>query len=76
MRKLHEIATEIYRDWKKPYFAAKPYLLAMTQLDTLDDKYGLDDGRTIVMYFLSNAQTWRGPTAIRIKKELRSMLKD
>jgi hypothetical protein len=35
----------------------------------------MDSGRSIVAYFLSNASTWRGETAKRIKLELNKMLK-
>ncbi len=74
MRLIHEIAHEIASDWRKPYFGAVPYLQAMHRLETLDDQYGLDDARSIVLYFLSNANTWRGPTARRVKSELKYML--
>lgn len=75
MRTLKEIASEIRRDWKKVYFGAEPYLKAMATLNSVDDNYLFDDGKTIVMYFLANAATWRGETARRVKKELNSMLK-
>lgn len=74
-RPLYEIAAEIKADWKNVYFGAKPYLDAMMTLDSIDDNYMFDSGRSIVAYFLANAQTWRGETAKRIKKELNSMLK-
>jgi hypothetical protein len=72
-RKLHEIAGEIRRVWAKVNFAAAPYLAAMAQLETVDQRYGFEDGRTIVTYFLSNASTWRGEDARRIKKELKAL---
>ncbi len=75
-RAIYEIAAEIRQTWPKVYFGAVPYLEAMGQLGTLDDRYGLDDGDSIVLYFLSNAQTWRGDDARRIKAELKAMLKD
>lgn len=74
VRPLHEIAREITRVWTPVYFGAVPYLQAMRQLDTIADSYGADDARGIVLYFLSNAQTWRGPDARRIKAELKSIL--
>jgi len=76
MRSLAVIAREIYNDWgSKINFAAKPYLVAMLQLDKITDKYYYDSGDSIVLYFLCNASTWRGETARRIKKELNEMLK-
>lgn len=74
MRSLETIAREIRADWKKPYFGAVPYLDAMRSLGSIDDNFGYDDGRSIVLYFLSNAATWRGPVAKAIKLELKSML--
>ena len=75
-RPLHEIAREIRKDWgAKVNFAAKPYLDAMATLNTIDDNYGWDSGKMIVLYFLGNASTWRGETAKRIKTELKAMAK-
>ncbi len=73
MRALHEIAREIGSTWKPVYFGAVPYLAAMRSLDKITDSYGYDDGKSIVLYFLSNAQTWRGPDARRIKAELKQI---
>ena len=75
-RKIYEIASEILQDWKKPYFGAIPYIEAMLQLNTIHDNYYLDTAKSVVIYFLANAQTWRGETARRIKAELREMLKE
>ena len=75
-RKIHEIASEILQDWKKPYFGAIPYIEAMLQLNTIHDDYYLNTAESVVIYFLANAQTWRGETAKRIKAELREMLKE
>lgn len=74
-RALNEIAAEIKQDWKKVNYAALPYLQAMAQLTHIDDKYGYDSGKNIVLYFLSNASTWRGDVAKRIKAELKTMCK-
>lgn len=75
MRTLHEIAREIRKDWIKVNYAAKPYLDAMATLNSIHDSYHYDSGKSIVLYFLSNASTWRGENAKRIKTELRSMTK-
>ena len=75
IRPLHVIADEIVREWKQPYFGAVPYIEAMRYLNKITDKYGYDSAERIVAYFLSNAKTWKGETARRIKAELRSMLK-
>ena len=73
-RPLYAIANEIMKDWQDIYFGAVPYLRAMRSLSTIDDKYGENSARSIVNYFLANAQTWRGDTARQIKKELNAML--
>jgi hypothetical protein len=75
MRNLYEIASEIRRDWKKVYFGAVPYLDAMGSLSSVNDKYGFDDARSIVNYFLANANSWRGEVARRVKAELKGMVK-
>ena len=72
-RPIHTIASEIIADWKKPYFGAVPYLGAMQSLDTIDDAYGYDDARSVILYFLANATTWRGAKAREIKAELKAL---
>lgn len=74
MRPLYEIAREIRRDWAKVNYAAKPYLDAMSDLSSINDAFYSDSGRSVVLYFLSNASTWRGETAKRVKAELKAML--
>lgn len=73
-RPIHEIAVEIKRDWQRPNAAALPYLTAMESLATLDDNYGADSGKEIVIRFLAHASTWQGDIARRIKTELKAML--
>ena len=75
IRPIRDIATDIRRDWKNVYFGAVPYLDAMFSLYSVADPYYLDSGRSVVMYFLANASTWRGETARRVKKELNAILK-
>lgn len=74
-RALSEIAAEIRSDWGgNVNFAAKPYLDAMRSLNSMSDMYGADSAKNIVAYFLSNASSWRGETAKRVKAELKAML--
>ena len=75
MRTLREIAAEIRRDWKKVYFGAVPFLDALECMESPQAHFGADSGREIVLYFLSNATTWKGETARRIKAELKEALK-
>lgn len=74
-RSIADIAREIRSDWKNPYFGAVPYLEAMTTLDSIRDNYHYDDGKSIVLYFLANANTWRGDVARRVKAELKALCK-
>lgn len=74
-RSLSTIAREIATSWRNPYFGAIPYIQAMRTLTSVNDHYGLDDARSIVNYFLANAQTWKGDDARRIKTELKNLLK-
>lgn len=72
-RPVSVIAAEIRKDWKKVYFGAVPYLNAMFSLNDINDNYFADSGRSVVLYFLSNATTWRGDTARRVKAELKKL---
>lgn len=74
-RHIYQIAYEISKEWEKPYFGAVPYLQAMKQIATPEDFYGQDNAKTIVLYFLSNATTWRGEKARAIKRELKTLCK-
>lgn len=74
-RSLHNIADDIRRDWPNPNFGAVPYIDAMRHIESVTDSYGYDDGADIVLRFLSNARTWRGPVAKAIKAELKALLK-
>lgn len=56
-------------------YGAKPYLEAMFSMENIKDFFGLDPGEQIVLYFLSNATTWRGPVAKLVKLELKRRLR-
>lgn len=73
-RSLSRIAIDIWKDWPAPYFGAVPYLCAMAQCDTINDHFGYGREDLIVRYFLSNAKTWRGENARKIKAELKTIL--
>jgi hypothetical protein len=74
-RPIYEIARDIHRDWAKVNFAAKPYLDAMSSLQAITDSYGFDNARSIVLYFLSNASSYRGDKAKALKAELKALTK-
>lgn len=70
-----QLAGIIRNDWKNVYFGAVPYLDAMFSLNDIKDYYGEDDAKTIIIYFLSNANTWRGPVAKEVKAEFKRRIK-
>lgn len=73
-RPLSTIAQDIRKDWKNISPYAKPYLDAMADLDKVTDNYHHDTGSSVVLYFLSNAASWKGENAKRIKAELKAMV--
>ena len=75
VRPISDIAHEIEREWPRVYFGARPYLDAMKSLNAITDNYYHDSGKSVVLYFLANATTWRGEAARRIKAELKGMAK-
>jgi len=72
-RSIRSIALDIRREWIKVNYAAKPYLDAMMELNSINDKYGLDNARSIILYFLSNASSFRGERAKALKAELKAL---
>jgi hypothetical protein len=75
VRPLYQIANDIRKDWgSKMYFGAKPYVHAMEILNKIEDNYGMDSAKSIVLCFLANAGTWRGEKAREIKKELKKLV--
>lgn len=77
-RKIHQIAREIQADWstigKGVNYAAKPYLDAMQTLVDPSDMYFSDSASSVVLYFLANANTYRGERAKVLKAELKSLV--
>ena len=73
-RPLYEIARDIRKHWANPTVYAQPYIGAMREMTTVEKGFYDDPGYEIVAKFLSNAASWRGAEARRIKAELRSMI--
>lgn len=67
-RHIKVIVAEIKNDWKN----INPYALAY--LDVMLRPLSNHEIQAQILYFLSNAATWRGEVARRVKTELRSML--
>jgi hypothetical protein len=74
-RPVYKIAEEIKNDWANPYFGARPYLAAMLTINNELENYGQDTAKSIILYFLSNATTYRGSKAQELKKELKTLIK-
>jgi hypothetical protein len=72
---ISDLALIIANDWTKVHVAARPYLDAMFNLDSIKDMYYADTGRSVVLYFLNNATSWKGDTAKAVKAELKARLK-
>lgn len=74
-RPIYEIARDIKKAWgPKVNYAAKPYLDAMMSIDKASDSYGCDSAKSIVLYFLGNANSFRGDAAKALKAELKSAI--
>jgi hypothetical protein len=68
---ISDIARIVSATWPKVNYAAKPYLDAMRSLHSIGNAFHADDGKSIVLYFLSNASSYRGETAKLVKAELK-----
>lgn len=74
-RPIYQIAQDIKDAWKNPSPYALAYLNPMLTLNSIDDHYYFDDAKSIILYFLANAQGFRGEKARELKKELKDLLK-
>lgn len=74
MRKIYQVAADIKNEWKNVNYAAQPYLDAMICLYDADDMYFDDSAKTVVVYFLANANSFRGEKARALKAELKQII--
>ena len=72
---ISQIADLISTEWQKVNYTAKPYLSAMHSLESASDSFGYDSGKSVILYFLANASSWRGDVAKEIKAELKRRTK-
>ncbi|MFA6118187.1 MAG: hypothetical protein WC729_29640 [Sphingomonas sp.] len=69
------IARDIRKDWGvKINYAAQPYLNAMLEAETIHDDCGYDSMKSIILYFLNNARSYRGEKAKALKAELKQLV--
>ena len=73
---ISQLAKEIKIDWQNMSPHARPYVDAMSTMETIRSAFYMDSGTEIVARFLCNAQPWRGDTARAVKKELNTRLKE
>jgi hypothetical protein len=67
---LGQLAAVIRLNWVRINYGAVPYLEALERLESISDQYGMESAKSVALYFLSNATTWRGETARAVKAEL------
>lgn len=70
-----EIAHAIAKDWQNINPYAKDYLNAMKEIRDINGAYYADDAKSVVLYFLANASTYRGENARAYKALLKDMVK-
>jgi hypothetical protein len=70
-----EIAHAIAKDWTKISPYAKDYLEAMKSISSVEDNYYADSAKSVILYFLANASTYRGESARAYKALLKEMIK-
>lgn len=75
-RPVYKIAEDILNSWDSPNYAARPYLAAMLTINNEQEKYGHETAKSIILYFLSNATTFKGLKAKELKAELKQLIKN
>jgi len=70
-----EIARAIVKDWKNINPYAAEYLNAMLTIESIEESYYADSAKSVVMYFLANAGSYRGDNARSYKALLKDMVK-
>ena len=73
-RSLNAIAKDIRQSWKNISFNAAPYVDALESMNRIEDIYLIGNGVSIVQGFLTNASSFRGDDARRIKAELKAAM--
>jgi hypothetical protein len=70
-----EIAQAIAKDWENISPYAKDYLEAMKNIHDVNGSYYADSAKSVVLYFLANASSYRGENARAYKALLKAMVK-
>lgn len=69
------ISRDLQSQGKEVPYNLVPYLDALRQMDSADDVYGVESGKSIIAYALSNMASYKGATARAVKAELKSRMK-
>jgi len=70
-----EIAYAIAKDWTNVSPYAADYLNAMKEIRSVEDNYYADSAKSVILYFLANAGSYRGDNARSYKALLKAMVK-
>jgi len=70
-----EIAHAIAKDWQNISPYAADYLNAMKTITDIEGNYIHDSAKSVVLYFLANAGSYRGENARAYKDLLKKMVK-
>ena len=70
-----EIAHAIAKDWENISPYAADYLNAMKEINDIEGNYIHDSAKSVVLYFLANAGSYRGESARSYKSILKAMVK-
>jgi hypothetical protein len=70
-----EIAHAIAKDWTNVSPYAADYLNAMKEIRSVEDNYYADSAKSVIMYFLANAGSYRGDNARSYKALLKELVK-
>jgi hypothetical protein len=70
-----EIAHAIAKDWTNVSPYAADYLNAMKEIRSVEDNYYADSAKSVILYFLANAGSYRGDNARSYKALLKEMIK-
>lgn len=78
-RPIKDIVADITTTWgaekvRTTGYAAKPYLEALSQVESVDEVYGDEKAEHLVRYLLSNLAQFKGAQARVLKEELRAHL--
>ena len=52
-----------------------PYAEALCRVSSINDTYGVEDAKSIALYFLSNGSSWKGEEAKESKAILKKLTK-